>query len=160
MSLIGKLRTFRATPRDDKLMFVQALILPVIVSCGFRAIGVSRTQGNLRRWATSGNNKTREALPEEIVLSARIAQDRARRWGGFEGTCLVRSLTLWALALRRHVEVDLLVGFRNRDGQIEGHAWVEFQGKPVNESVAVVSNYQVAPAMTSFDDRRFLPRAR
>jgi hypothetical protein len=159
MSLIGKLRTFRAMPRDDRLMFIQALILPVVISCGFRALGVSLTQSNLRRWAISGSDRTRqsEAPPEEIVLSARRAQDRARRCGGFEGTCLVRSLTLWALALRRHVEVELRVGFRNRNGQIEGHAWVEFQGNPINESVAVVSNYQVAPAMASFDDRRFLP---
>jgi hypothetical protein len=160
MGLIGKVRKFHAMPREDRLMFIQALILPVVISCGFRALGVSRTQSHLRRWATSGNNKMGEALPEEIVLSARGAQVRARRCGGFEGTCLVRSLTLWALALRRHVEVDLRVGFRIRNGQIEGHAWVEFQGNPLNESVAMVSNYQVAPAMTSFDDGRFLPPTR
>ena len=45
----------------------------------------------------------------------------------------MRSLTLWTMLRRRGIPVDLRVGFRKRAGKIEGHAWVEYQGRPINE---------------------------
>ena len=76
-----------------------------------------------------------------------------------EGTCLIRSLALWASLLRRGVDAELRVGMRKTDGRVEGHAWLEFGGEPINESVGVVRTYQPYPKPVSFDDWRELVRS-
>jgi hypothetical protein len=70
------------------------------------------------------------------------------------GTCLVRSFTLWALLLRRGSPARVQVGMRKRDGKIEGHAWVELSGQPVNESPEAVKTYQAPKEPIEFDQWR------
>jgi len=70
---------------------------------------------------------------------------------GFLGSCLVRSMTLWAMLLRRGIEANLRVGFRKRDGQIQGHAWVEHDAVPINESESETSTFVVYEQPAYFD---------
>lgn len=49
-------------------------------------------------------------------------------------TCLHRSLTLWWLLRRQGIESDLRIGVRKEGGQFQAHAWVEYQGAPLNEA--------------------------
>jgi hypothetical protein len=74
-----------------------------------------------------------------------------KRATGLGGTCLARSLALWALLRRRGVDAELKVGYRRKDGKIEGHAWLERSGVPINESAAVVDTYVVTPGPVAFD---------
>jgi hypothetical protein len=59
------------------------------------------------------------------------------------GTCLVRSLTLWAILRRRGVESELRIGIRKMADVTEGHAWIELAGNPINEAPTVASTYVV-----------------
>jgi hypothetical protein len=70
---------------------------------------------------------------------------------GILGPCLVRSLTLWAMLLRRGHLVDLRVGFRKREGKIEGHAWVEHHNIPINEDAAEAGTFVVYEQPVCFD---------
>jgi hypothetical protein len=65
--------------------------------------------------------------------------------------CLARSLALWTLLRRRGVETQFRVGYRKRDGKIEGHAWLEYLGLPINESAAIVATYTVSGEAFKFD---------
>jgi hypothetical protein len=38
----------------------------------------------------------------------------------------------------------LQVGYRKREGRIEGHAWLEFEGHPINEQPSVIETYTLA----------------
>jgi len=146
-----KLRTFRSMDSAERGFVLQSLALPWLLQLSFRMIGVPRTQAYLRRWALSSRRGKTSLSPEEAIRFARRTHSISRRLVGFEGTCLARSMTLWALLLRRNVSTDLRVGFRKRNDRIEGHAWLEFQGSPVNETAAEVSSYQVSPDSSSFD---------
>ena len=86
-----------------------------------------------------------------MILSARRAQSAVRTNWGIGGACLVRSLTLWAMLLRRGIEADLRVGIRRREGKVEGHAWLEYGGLPLNEESSVVGTYSVHDRPVSFD---------
>jgi len=135
------------------VLLVEAGLLPVVIPAGFRLLGVSRTQAWLRRWTlfpAAGFQVRRDS--REAILLARQAQRVVKRKLGIQGPCLVRSLTLWTLLLRRGVETELRVGVRKRNGKVEAHAWVEFQGVPVNENESVVGSYEVYPLPLAFDE--------
>lgn len=70
---------------------------------------------------------------------------------GILGPCLVRSLTLWAILTRLGVEVSLRVGFRKREGKFEGHAWVEYNESPLNETESEAKTYVVSEQPACFD---------
>ena len=78
-----------------------------------------------------------------------------KRATGLGGTCLSRSFALWALLRKRGVEAELVVGYRRgtgeRSGKIEGHAWLEFEGGPINEEPAVARTYTTSIDLKAFD---------
>ena len=151
MILIRKLRTFASLSRDERFLALEALVLPLALQVGFRAVGVAGTQNWLRKWACGKPVPVSELRPEAIIHMARRAQGITRRLVGSSGTCLQRSMTLWAVLARRGIESELRVGFRRQEGHIEGHAWVEYRGEPVNEAASVVNTYTVTPGQAAFD---------
>lgn len=55
------------------------------------------------------------------------------------------------MLLRRGIETDLRIGFRKRDGKIEGHAWIEDNGLPINESQKEIQTYAIYDRPIHFD---------
>ncbi len=130
-------------------MLLEALLLPGFIWLSFRGIGVPRTQSLLRRWA--GVGRARQLAPGAVIHRAFRAQRIVKRNTGIGGNCLVRSLTLWTMLLRRGVPADLRVGFRRRDGAIQGHAWLEHGGAPVNEALSEARSYVPYDKPVTFD---------
>ncbi len=150
-STLKKLRRYWSLARSDRRMLLELAGGMILVRAGVRVLGVGRTQSLLRRWAAAGSGPSDSESPENVIRTARQATRIVRRNVGLEGTCLVRSLTLWAVLIRRGVGVDLRVGFRRNDNQLEGHAWVEYQGVPLNEARSVVARYSAFTGSASFD---------
>jgi hypothetical protein len=50
-----------------------------------------------------------------------------------ERDCLPRSLLLYRELSRAGADPSLVVGLRQADGAVEGHCWVETEGRPVAE---------------------------
>ena len=147
--ILRKLRALRSLRNEERLLVLEAALLPVFISTGIDLFGVRRTQGWLRWWASRGKPKQLPPEPWAEILMARRAQRRVMRTTGIRGTCLPRSLTLWTLLLRRGLPTDLRVGFRRLEGKIEGHAWVEFQGIPLNEDPGTAQTYSRASKIPS-----------
>ena len=129
---------------------IEALLLPVFLFGGFALLGVPRTQAILRRWALA-RRRSGASDPATLIANARRAQFLIKRDTGIGGSCLVRSLTLWAMLLRRGVAAELRVGMRRTDGRVEGHAWLEYSGAPLNERASVVRTYSIYEKPLSFD---------
>jgi hypothetical protein len=147
-----KIQTLRALDSETKAGIAEALILHAAVSVGFSLIGVPRCQRALRRWALAWRSAPMsDGQAESALLSARRAQKLVLLKTRLGGTCLVRSLALWAMLLRRGIETDLRVGMRKANGKIEGHAWLEYLGSPLNESGAVVDTYSTDPTQATLD---------
>jgi len=143
----------------DRRMLIEALTLPCWIWIGFRLLGVPRTQALVRRWALGGKaGATTPTDPQLEIRSARRAQRIVQRNTGISGNCLVRSLTLWTMLQRRALPTDLRVGFRKRDGRIEGHAWLEHEGAPINESLAEARSYVPYDQPATFDLWRQMDR--
>jgi hypothetical protein len=148
--VIRKLRLFVGFAPEERRLTVEALLLPVAISAGFRLAGVPHTQAGLRRWARCMKYRVTQNTESDIRM-ARRAQQRVKRATGILGPCLVRSLTLWAMLLRRGHPVNLRVGFRKRAGEIEGHAWVEYDNIPINEDTAEAGTFVVYDQPVCFD---------
>lgn len=136
----------------DRRMLIEASALPCGIWLAFRLIGVPRTQALLRRWARPAKGNTPSPSDRQsLVRRARRAQRIIKRASGIGGNCLVRSLTLWTILSRRGVPTELRVGFRKRDGRIDGHAWLEHDGSPINETLDETLTYVAYDQPATFD---------
>ena len=155
MSLKRKLRTFLALDRGAKRLLSEALFLRIVIPAGFRLLGVARTQALLRHWA--GRRKSAQPVDAQSgIRASRGALRIAKRTLGLEDSCLVRSLALWALLLRRGLDTELRVGFRRQPEGVAGHAWIEYKGVAINEDESVTRTYSVYEGPVSFDILRMI----
>jgi len=144
------LRRFAFLEATDKILLLETLGLAAFIGIAFRLAGVPRTQACLRWWSGRRAVQNTSEAQSWIHRSLR-AQRMVKRATGLGGMCLARSLTLWTLLRRRGVETELRIGYRKQNGKIEGHAWLEDAGAPINESAAVAGTYIVQPGPVSFD---------
>jgi len=150
--ILKKLRNWATLDANARWLTIAAAVLPIAISAGFRCVGVARTQGYLRAWASAGKGSQSSAGATELIRSARRALRIVRTNTGIQGTCLTRSMALWAALLRLGVATDLRFGIRKRAGFIEGHAWVEHQGFPINDTRDLIGTYEVYPHSAAFDE--------
>jgi hypothetical protein len=115
-----KMREISAVVRGGTM----AVVVPLIV----RALPLPRVLSLLR---------SRGRLAESSVKAhdlARIAGAATRLGPRFGvGECLVRSLVLYHLLRRFAYNPVLLIGARLREGQFDGHCWIEVDGKSLCE---------------------------
>jgi hypothetical protein len=60
------------------------------------------------------------------------------------------------MLLRRGIPTNLRVGFRKQDGRIEGHAWLEREGAPVNDLTSETEAYAQDERPMNFDHLKSL----
>lgn len=114
-----------------------ALLLPLIWA-GLRMFGFSRMHEWARRPTSPAAGRPDlepDALGALVEMAGRVVP--------FSSTCLTRSLALVWLLGRRGVRSELRVGVRTSDDGFESHAWVEHQGRPINEIPAVSGRFAV-----------------
>jgi len=145
---LTSLRRFLSLDRAFRLLVTETVGLSLFIAVAFRLAGVPRTQAALRKWSGSvmAWPDARPCIPASLR-----AQKMVKRATGLGGMCLARSLTLWTLLRRRGIETELRIGYRKRDGKIEGHAWLEHDGAPVNDEAEVLRSYTVAASPVAFD---------
>ena len=152
MPLRRKLQTLRSLGLHGAAWLGEAFLLSTFVRVGFRILGVPRTQTCLEYW---GSEPDHRALHVDLDRTIGLAQHSillTRRI--LPGTCLSRSLVLWALLRRRGVMAELRVGFRRREGKMEGHSWVELEGVPLNETMESVLTYHPSSAKFVADPQK------
>ncbi len=62
--------------------------------------------------------------------------------------CLARSLALRWWMRSAGIDADCIIGVRSQDGQVKSHAWVEVNGRPIDEAPEIVDLYQVLKTRT------------
>ena len=104
---------------------------------GLRVLGLPRFQGCLQK------APTRAALSMSLPAIKALADavNIAARHTPFPATCLTRSLLLGWLLRRRNMASKLRIGVRLTQGMLDAHAWVEFEGVPVNDSPDVNEHF-------------------
>jgi hypothetical protein len=143
-----KWRRFLELPWPEKRWFLLALVLLPALALALRLLGLRRSQALLVRLAPlpgsrDKNDGVSPGPPARAI--ARIVRAAANH-GPYRATCLKQSLALWWLLRLSGVESDLRIGVQKSPVGVEAHAWVECDGRPLNERDDVA--------------RRFLPFGR
>lgn len=114
-----------------------ALLYLPFFRLAIRVIGFDR----LHRWILRTPASRARALAGEDVRQMGVLVNAATATVLGQGNCLARSMyLLWRLR-RLGVSGDLKIGMRLADGRLEGHAWVELEGAPVNDAKNIGDQY-------------------
>jgi hypothetical protein len=149
--LVGKLRRFRSLNGQERRLFVAAaLMLPLFWAkvglYGYRFFGACLVEGTpwgRRVKSASGSDAVSPSLAPALDEFIRIGSlvNSAAHHVLPVGNCLTRSLFLQWLLRRRGVNAELRIGVRKEQGQFEAHAWVEYEGRPINDAPDVSKRF-------------------
>lgn len=131
--MLKSLRRFSALEWTAQTLFLRALVLLPLMELSLRLRGFEATRSTLRKTLSHPSTQSDSiSLNKRIALSAHMV-NAADRHGLIHPSCLVKSLTLWWLLGRRGIPSELRIGVRKEGGNLEAHAWVEREGKALNE---------------------------
>lgn len=125
-----RLRKLVGLPGVDRLRLAQALLLLVTVGIGLRVLAFRRLWYMLDAWARRGARFAETDPVEARRVAWAIAV--ASRYVPGARRCLAQALVAHALLRREGLPSGVRLGLaRGADGNVEGHAWVESDGRPV-----------------------------
>lgn len=146
---VSKLETLRSMPAAERRLNVLTPPLLAITTLCLRVLGFGRTGRLVARLAPPPGGD--DSPDWSRVGAAERAVARAAHYLPTDARCLAQSITLWWLIRRTDADPELCVGVRRADGRMKGHAWVELDGKVLNDRADVGRFY------TRFD-HSFMPR--
>jgi len=129
MKINVKLAKFNALPWPERRMLLTAIALLPLFWLGLHCFGLRR----LQTWLQLRPSPTNAGL--SLAEIARIATlvNSAAGLAPIPATCLTRSLLLGWMLQRRGVTSQLRIGVRMNQGKLDAHAWVEYEGVPIND---------------------------
>ncbi|MGA9756350.1 MAG: lasso peptide biosynthesis B2 protein [Desulfobaccales bacterium] len=129
----------------ERWLLVQASLALPLVALGLRCWGLCRLQARLNQGeALAPHLSALKSDLDQARATARLVQVAAR-YGLFRPTCLPRSLVLWWLLRRQGLAGELRIGVKPEPSRLEAHAWVEFQGQPLNDGANVAGRFPPFP---------------
>ena len=143
--IAARMRKLRALQVRDWFVLGYACLLMPVVWVSLRAFGLPRTLA----WAVAPR-------PSERINDSHVATHAslgrlvniAARYGPIRAACLVRSLVLVRILSGRGVTGTLQIGVRKGSStQLDAHAWVEYEGIPVNDYPNVAKDFAVFDAL-------------
>lgn len=135
---------FRQGPRTAVPARAVCAATLAAAAIALRVLGLRRTMAVAHRIARPA------VLPADAVpigLIGRTAHRVMRAAAFFPGRaeCLEQSLTLYVLLRRRGLPVELRLGVQSFP--FSAHAWVEYNGRPVNEREELVARMAPFPSI-------------
>ena len=126
-----RIQKFCGLSGSEKLLLASSLALLPSVGLWVRVGGVRAIAPHKPRGAKAVSVESVRRTAEVINMAASCVS----------ATCLTRSLLLTRLLHARGIDSQLRIGVRRREGVFEAHAWVEYQGVPVNDVPERVDQY-------------------
>ena len=140
---MGKLRAIWALPRRDRWVLAEAWILLLFVDMGLRV----RSFSKLRRFAAAMTTAQHENGGElATVKRAQRLVGIAARHHLYPMSCLRQALVLQRLLSQRGIRTTLQIGVRREVGDLDAHAWLEYEGIPIGQSPDVMDRFAVLKA--------------
>jgi hypothetical protein len=131
--IIQSSRTFWSLGPDERRIAWRAAIGLTATWLGLRVFGFRRWKefvaGQARRAQRAKNGRKYSATSANRIVQLESA---AARNLFFKTNCLEQSLALWPLLCRYGFLAELKIGARKHAEQFEAHAWVELDGRALN----------------------------
>ena len=131
----GRLARFLELPRAERALLLRALVWLPLTAAQLRLFGFDAASR-----AARGPGATPAVAPPDPRATARLVAI-ASRHGLHAGNCLSRSLTLQRLLGRQGIASELRIGARRAGAGLEAHAWVEHDGRPLNDGADVAQRF-------------------
>jgi hypothetical protein len=112
------------------------------ISVSLRVKGFNTTRNVLRRKLSRHEigNVRAESIQEIVQRTCRMVR-AAAHYAVPHASCLAQSMALWYLFGKANIRVNLRIGGRKIAEKFEAHAWVEYNGSPLNDSPEVHQHY-------------------
>ena len=137
-----QLQRYRALDSETRKTFHHAALLLPVVKASLRLRGFKKTRESLEKRQSRGSAEPSETGARlEAVLGISRMVRAAARYGFVRATCLEESLTLWHLLRKQGHGAKLRIGVRKRAQKFEAHAWVEHDGRALNQAEQMHRHY-------------------
>jgi hypothetical protein len=130
---MGRLAKFLALPAAERAALASALIWLPLTAAQLRVFGFETARRSVQSVRAGG------ATLEAVALARLVSI--ASRHGLARGNCLSQSLTLQRLLRGHGFASELRIGVRRAGAALEAHAWVELDGRPLNDRADVAQHY-------------------
>lgn len=147
----SRLARFIRLRNAQKRALVAAWLWLPLFWVGLRTLGLPRFQGLLHQATDSKDSSA--AMTADEIQSCAAAVTMAASHTPFPATCLTRSLLLEWLLQRRGVRTELRIGVNMTSGILRAHAWVEHEGRPLNDRADIAADFKPfgrLPSVTAF----------
>ena len=141
---MNKWRKFIGLSASERLLLSQSLVLLPFTALTLQVLGLKNYQRLLDKLSRGNDrlvDRDERKLRDQIHKTVRLV-DAAGRHGPYRAKCLPESLTLWWLLRRQGIESQIRFGARKNARRMEAHAWVEFEGTPLNDSADVRERFK------------------
>jgi hypothetical protein len=140
-SLRDKAHRWDNLSAQERGIFLRAFILLLLVTASLKTVGFRRTQAWLTVKTFRAFARPVEETRAEVWRTALLVRS-ARKWQILPITCLSHSLVLWKLLRRQGIDSDIRIGVRRGTfGQVEAHAWIEWNGEVLNDCADIAAQY-------------------
>ncbi len=139
-----KLLEINMVLRSHHLRFFKARMLTSLVEKSLSLSSLKTTQKVLSIF----RKNTGPATEDEAIILVDCYSTIFNRMEGlpsFKGRCLSRSLALSFMLSRKGISSDLQIGVCLVNGNLDSHAWLERNGKPINDHPSAIARYFVLP---------------
>lgn len=141
-------------PRAERRAVIVTAVLVPATHVLVRIINYRQTMA-LATWTAARWPARPSVADTRVVIDQwRLATARVQRYSPLPGNCLSRSIVLWWRLRRRGLEPDLRLGVSLAGGTFAAHAWVEHEGRVLNDTVDVADRYRpltTAPVRQPFE---------
>jgi hypothetical protein len=137
---------------DDHRLLAAAYVSLLATDVALRAIGFKRLMARIQP-ARDGIPVRSAALRRAYRYAAMLEQ--ASRYHFVRARCLHRSLALHHWLRRKGLASELRIGVRRDGGQLLAHAWVEVDGRVINDRPESVAVFAPLKGLSSLGALRF-----
>jgi hypothetical protein len=135
---MGAWRRFGRLSQVERGLFLRAILLLPVAVCALRFTGLRNAKRLVQRRPKVVAGPARGNMTElRLVNAARRMTEAASRHGVVRGNCLSKSIVLWHLLRREGLGATVHFGGRKEGSLFEAHAWVELDGRTINDSEGV-----------------------
>jgi hypothetical protein len=124
----------------EQLTFLWAVFLLPCTAASVRLFGLRRSVSFLIKHSNLSPDPDTDLRQQRVESLTRLVRAAAAH-GFYRANCLQQSLSLWWLLRRKGIPSNLQIGMQQEADQIKGHAWVEYEGRVLNDTPDVRHRY-------------------
>ncbi len=137
-----RLRKYLALSPAGRAIVLRSLLLLPVVATLLRVRGMECARAWLERLGPRAAGDISTLAPSRIASLVGAAASL------LQARCLPRSLVLWYFLRGRGTSAEIRLGVTKlADGSLSAHAWVEFDGLPLNDGPDAIERYAALPSL-------------